>query len=87
MINIRTRDDVVKYRRGSNRVMKETAFMSFVAEGPTKIFPGEQLPMKTPSLPMGCFLCLHDVCYLRSTSRKLASSCDKVMIASVLLRV
>ena len=38
-----------------------TNFVSFVGEGPTKIFPGGQLPTMTPSLLMGCSLCLRQI--------------------------
>jgi len=38
-----------------------THFVSFVGEGPTKMFPGGQLPTMTPSLLMGRILCLQQI--------------------------
>ena len=51
-----------------------TNFVSFVGEGPTKIFPGGQLPTMTPSLLMGCILCLQQISAKKGVSQYTCSA-------------
>ena len=58
---IMIKDDVAEYWRDGNRVMNGNHFRSVAGEGPTKIFPGGQLPTMTPSSFMDCTSCLRHI--------------------------